>query len=48
MAPRREPPTKLETLPRTILRDADEGQFYDQIAWFVDANGKSSLTEPLP
>lgn len=41
------PPTKLESLPRTIFQDPDEGHFYDQIAWFVDANGKSTLTEPL-
>lgn len=41
------PPTKLESLPRTIFQDPDEGHFYDQIAWFVDANGNSTLTEPL-
>lgn len=41
------PPTELESLPRTIFQDPDEGHFYDQIAWFVAANGKSALTEPL-
>ena len=41
------PPQKLESLPRTIFQDPDEGHFYDQIAWFVDASGASTLTEPL-
>ena len=41
------PPKELESLPRTIFQDPDEGHFYDQIAWFVDATGKSALTEPL-
>lgn len=30
-----------------FFQDPDDGHFYDQIAWFVDSNGESALTEPL-
>lgn len=41
------PPQKLESLPRTIFQDPDEGHFYDQIAWFVSPSGASTLSQPL-
>ncbi len=34
-------------LPRTIFDKPTKKHFYDQIAWFTDANGKSRLSLPL-
>jgi hypothetical protein len=35
------------TLPRTIYQKPEEEHFYDQVAWFVDAAGKSTFKPPL-
>jgi endonuclease/exonuclease/phosphatase family metal-dependent hydrolase len=38
-------PTELDAVPRTIFDDAKTQHFYDQIAWFSDAQGRSTLDE---